>query len=374
MNLPLTCITWAGILFSWLLLNFPVPAENIILKPELAILSGTHFSDAGTGYCGKGFVSGFTNESNSLVWKFTATEGNYDLQIAYRSPFGHKEFSAVLNGDHWAGVFSHDPNFLIYDAGMRHLNNGTNALKISGGMGWYDINQANFFSLSNTLAAKNPIALARPNTIQLDVNSLLNARPVTISSQGKAVPWTEGLDGEWSGVATLSAAEVLGTPTPNALPNDGRFRANTRHPEVALNFSDADADSPQVRRSQGEDSYHFEVPPGCYSRLFLFCMSANGPSQLNVALSYQDGSVDQKALEVPDWFNPISEDDPVRFNLAGDLAKWNKTRQMSETNHHYLYGIELNPRPRKILHRVTINKLPAGTLTFWGATAVNVPD
>jgi hypothetical protein len=206
-------------------------------------------------------------------------------------------------------------------------------------------------------------------TVQIDVTSLLNARPVTTLIGSRVVTWTEGLDGDWSGEATWSAARDMGTATPKAFPDDARFPATDQHPEVVLHFANTNT-GPQVRRSLAEDSFTVVVPTANYERLDLHFMSANGSSKLKLTLNYADGSPDSKTVEIPDWFYPVELGDPLRYNLASDLGKWDKKNSMSEPDHHYLHGIALRPDPRRRLTGVSVEKPADGTLTFWGATGV----
>lgn len=206
-------------------------------------------------------------------------------------------------------------------------------------------------------------------TIQVDIRPLLNARPVTVVAAGKLVSWTEGLDGDYSGEATMAAGKLMGDAAPKALPDDGRFPATDKHPEVILHFANEDATGKQVRRSMGADTFTVSVPAGRYSRMAIFCMSANGTSSLAVQLRYADGS-ESRALTVPDWFNPLPAGDASRFHLASDLAKWDKGNRKTEPDHHFLYGLDLAPAEGKTLLSFKVTKTAAGALTFWGATGV----
>jgi len=363
-----------GLLSLLIFIALQARSENIILEAESAQIVGAHFSDAGTGYSGKGFVTGFAASTDHLVWNFVAEPGDYQLRVTFRSPYGHKDFEGTLNDIRWAGSFPPATVFSNYDAGVIRLNNGTNHLQIGGGMGWYEIDRAVLTPVASATSNDTHVARTDGRVIQIDVKPLLNSRPVSTTQAGRVISWTEGLDGDWSGEATLSAAEAMGNGKLPALPNDGSFPANSRHPAVILNFSDADATGPQVRRSLREDAYKFSVPAGQYSRLILFCMSANGSSQIDAVLTYGDGAVEHRSVVVPDWYNPIAETDVDGFNLALDLPKWNKTNQMTEKDHHYLHGFELRPSPGKTLNSVAINKPAEGTLTFWGATGVQRPE
>jgi hypothetical protein len=225
---------------------------------------------------------------------------------------------------------------------------------------------------SVSLACAGALALGAARaaeTVQIDVAALLNARPVTVVAGGRLVAWTEGLDGDYSGEATLAAGRLMGDAVPKALPGDGRFPATAAHPEVVLHFADEDASGRQVRRSLGADSFSFAVPAGRYARLSLFCMSANGPSALAVRLQYADGNA-SRTVTVPDWYNELPAGDPDRYYLASDLAKWDKANRKLEENHHYLFGLELRPETGRTLARVAVAKSAPGALTFWGATGV----
>jgi hypothetical protein len=218
-----------------------------------------------------------------------------------------------------------------------------------------------------------PFLLAIPfaaQTIQVDVQALLNARPVTVISAGKLVSWTEGLDGNYSGEATMAAGKLMGDAVPKALPDNGKFIANDRHPDVVLHFSNEDVTSMQVRRSMTTDTFSFAVPVGKYSKMAIFSMSANGSSQLTVQLIYTD-EVETRNLTVPDWYNLLPDGDAARFYLAYDLAKWTKDNKKSEPDHHYLFGLDLNPNSSKTLTRIKVGKSSAGVHTFWGATGLS---
>jgi hypothetical protein len=207
-------------------------------------------------------------------------------------------------------------------------------------------------------------------TIQVDVKALLNARPVTVTNAGKLVAWTQGLDGDYSGEATMAAGKLMGDALPKALPDDGKFAANDKHPEIILHFANEDVTGMQVRRSTTSDTFSFAVPVGKYSKMAIFSMSANGPSQLTVQLFYSD-EIETRNLTVPDWYNLLPAGDADRYYVAYDLAKWSKDNKKTEPDHHYLYGLELKPDPSKTLTRIKVGKSPGGAHTFWGATGVS---
>ena len=98
--------------------------------------------------------------------------------------------------------------------------------------------------------------------IQVPVDTLLNARAVTTLTGGRLVPWTVGIDGGGlaDGFMTAAASRFNNDPpTLKALPDDGRFAADARHPEVILHFSnDADPASQQTRYVRGAGTFSFD--------------------------------------------------------------------------------------------------------------------
>ncbi len=203
--------------------------------------------------------------------------------------------------------------------------------------------------------------------VQVDVTSVLNGRSVSTFTNGKIVSWSTGFDGKYSGEATLAVAQALGNTNPKALPNDGFFPANNRHPDVQLHFSNTDGVSNQSRYVTGAASFGFDVPVASYSILHVFALSANGPSMIDVDLVYSNGTV-RKSFEVPDWYNYVTDAD--RYVLADDLDKWDMSNARTEQGHHYIFGFDLRPDAGRVLTRIVINKQNAGALTFWGATGV----
>jgi hypothetical protein len=208
--------------------------------------------------------------------------------------------------------------------------------------------------------------------VQIDVQSLLNARIVTTLTDGRLVPWRDSLDGSTSGEATLAAATKIGEPFSRALPDDGLFPARGDRPRVELHFTNTDGTGNQVRRSLAADEYTIPVPSHAYRQFWIFLMSGFGESTLHVRLAYTDGSAEVRDLVIPDWYFPVPAGDARRVNLADDLGKWNQANHLMEKDHHFLHGFDLAPDPRRVLAAVTITKLPKAVLTLWGAVGVTL--
>src|SRR5882762_3973933 len=134
--------------------------------------------------------------------------------------------------------------------------------------------------------------------VQVPLTGLLDARPVSTLTGGVVVPWTVGID-QTDGFMTLAAALSLKQTGP-ALPDDGKFAANARHPDVVLNFSAAaSADSPQAHRLTGVGMFAFPVPAATYSRVILFFSSSYGDSRLTMTMTYADGTTSMTGLTLP---------------------------------------------------------------------------
>lgn len=210
------------------------------------------------------------------------------------------------------------------------------------------------------------------DVIQVDVRSVLTGRAVTTLTDGKLVPWTSGVDGRGhgDGYLTLDAATANGDTNTLSLPNDGIFPANTAHPLVQLNFSNADGIHPQTRGVQDAGEFSFSVPANHYRNMLLFLTSSEGPSQLHFELTYADGSLDQRDILLPDYYNDPPPGDTNIFLLATNLPKWDASDRMKERNHHNIHGADLHPDSKKELVSIHLAKTAPGYLVFWGATGV----
>ncbi|HEY1490839.1 MAG TPA: hypothetical protein VGF90_07350, partial [Verrucomicrobiae bacterium] len=124
--------------------------------------------------------------------------------------------------------------------------------------------------------------------VQVDVRPVLTGRAVTTLTDGKLVPWTQGIDGggRADGYLTIEASVVNGDTNARALPNDGCFSANVAHPFVRLNFANADGKNQQIRSVSGAGGFSFPVPDKRYQRMMVFLTSAEGPSHLRFQLTY----------------------------------------------------------------------------------------
>jgi hypothetical protein len=220
-------------------------------------------------------------------------------------------------------------------------------------------------------------ATARAETVvQVPLPDLLDARSVTTLTNGNLVVFTLPTDGGMlqNAFATQAVATLKGKPTENALPDDGKFPANDRHPDVVLHFSnDTAPTSPQTHLVKPTDEITFPVPVATYSKFFLFVNGAAGGTKLTITLSYED-AMDVQSATVPDYYADVSASDPVIFNLATNLAKWDRNTAINEAGHHNITGVTLTTLADKKLTSIKVARSLDGNLVFWGATGVATSD
>ena len=211
---------------------------------------------------------------------------------------------------------------------------------------------------------------AKPSAVQIDLGKLLNARVVFTQKDGQLQMADHSLDrGDSSVLITKSAAEISEAGNLHPLPDSGFFAANTNHPDVQLPYTTV-GDGPQVHQSPRKtETYPVPVPSNHYIQMQLFLISAAGPTPISVKLEYADGSSDRRATRVPDfYFLPMAADKDW-FVLAKDFGKVNLKGKMTESVHHYIHGLNLNPDPTKVLQQIEVTKEHSDSvLNLFGAT------
>ena len=219
--------------------------------------------------------------------------------------------------------------------------------------------------VANLTHADAPAPTNAPPAVQVDVSKILNARGVATLTDGKVVPLQ--IDGGC--VITKAAAVALGSKYAHGVPDDGKFPANADHPEVVLHYSNGDGTANQVRISLKEDEYSFDVPPKNYAKMFLFFTSfAHGPAPLQIVLTYQDGTAENRDIIVPDWYKNLDAGDKDCVYLAFDMDKWGKDNKMMEPRHHHIFGLDVHPATGKVLTQIKVHKPLHPIVIFWGAT------
>lgn len=149
-------------------------AQSIRLEAEDAKLEGPdlHIATSGTGYSGKGFVTGFANDADRAVFTFeTQTPGIFDVKIGYRSN-GHRGYELGVNDLGISGQFHPETpdGFYAQDAGRVELKAGKNILTVGGGWHFYDID---YVEIAPTGKPTPPIPVTTP---PVDANATPEAR------------------------------------------------------------------------------------------------------------------------------------------------------------------------------------------------------
>jgi hypothetical protein len=221
------------------------------------------------------------------------------------------------------------------------------------------------------------MALARAQqpgrAIQIHIDTLLNARPVTTLTHGKLVTWTKGIDGDGQGdgYLTMAAALFNGDKDPHALPDNSFISATPQHPAIELHYKNKDGIKYQAHYVSGAGSFAFYVPQKKYMEMYLSLTSAEGGSQLQFELTYKDG-VEIKDFWLPDYYNDIVARDTCLSYVVHDLGKWNNQNIMVEKNHHNIDALNIYPDPKRVLVHIKVKKGVEGYLVFWAATGVPV--
>jgi hypothetical protein len=222
----------------------------------------------------------------------------------------------------------------------------------------------------SAFCAKDPFAVTRANTVQVDVTRLLNDRVVFTAQDGTLQPALHAVDsGDVSVLITEAAAAVANSGTLTALPTSDLFAADKRHPAVKLHYAQPGG-GPQVHRTTARtETYEIALTGQRFRQLQLFFISAQGETPLTVHIYYKTGKVGERTAMVPDFYFLPKAEDPRWFVLTGDFGKVNMQGKMTEATHHYLHGFDLNPDPTRGILKIEITKQDSGSvLNFFGAT------
>ena len=231
------------------------------------------------------------------------------------------------------------------------------------------------------------VAAAADTVVQVPVDSVIDGRTVSTVANGVIVPWTakQGVDGDGNadGFVTNAAEAILKTQGKTvggmlgvALPDDGLFPADARHPAIQLHFSNAaPTAAPQTHQvyiSQGLQSFQFNVPAATYSKMFLLITTSEGAANLTITLNYSGGTAPTVTmLKLPDYgIGGAAANDAVFFNLIAGMRKWTSTNQEGDGPSHTITGIELAPSPTATLTSIQVAKTNGSHVVFWGATGI----
>lgn len=118
----------------------PVVSNTIKLEGEGATLNGVEAVTTTSGYSGTGYVWGFDNATDNIVFTFPAKAGEYELTIQYYSPYGEKGYNLQVNSAASEQKFSGTgEGFGSVTVGKFQLLEGQNTVTITNGWGYYGI-------------------------------------------------------------------------------------------------------------------------------------------------------------------------------------------------------------------------------------------
>lgn len=142
----------------------PRPSGGIRLEAENGQLSGPRVAAETPGYSGTGYVTDLTAEGARVTWRFTASDGLYQLRMRFRTPQGEKGCEISVNGKR---INSQLPARTAWDTanlGKIELTGGDNTVTVERGWGYYDIDFVEMSPTRPTPPPKRvPPTLTTPN-------------------------------------------------------------------------------------------------------------------------------------------------------------------------------------------------------------------
>ncbi|WP_454844296.1 glycosyl hydrolase [Priestia megaterium] len=117
--------------------------KTYIYEAEAGILNGPTTSKKGNGYSGKGYVTDFKQNQDSVIFKANINcAGVYRLKIGYRLPlgFGKKKTNLSINGE--SAIEIELPESKSFTESINQkvlLNKGENIIQFTSGWGHYDL-------------------------------------------------------------------------------------------------------------------------------------------------------------------------------------------------------------------------------------------
>ncbi|KAF2271452.1 mannan endo-1,4-beta-mannosidase-like protein [Westerdykella ornata] len=113
--------------------------EKRIYQAEQAELKGVKVGTSVQGYTGHGYVEGFDEASDSIIFSVNSTSTElFDLEIVYNGPYGDKYTTVVLNGAGGSQVpLPATTEWKSVPVGQVLLNAGINTIELENNWGWY---------------------------------------------------------------------------------------------------------------------------------------------------------------------------------------------------------------------------------------------
>ncbi|MCA9179338.1 MAG: hypothetical protein KDB14_32995 [Planctomycetales bacterium] len=214
------------------------------------------------------------------------------------------------------------------------------------------------------LESRRPLAIDVALGSDFNVDGIVNeVGGVADSSIGNGT-----LDG-FNSFMTQSAAALLAPVgvSPNGLPDSGFFPANADHPDLQLNYRNADSGSNVLQLFPGEAA-SVTVSPGYYDTLHLLHFATNGNAPFSVTPVYNDsGQSTPSAFVSPDWFDNVSQaQGPGRhYTLASNLDRYDLLGAVYEdANAFSVFGVAIPLDSQRELIGVDVSGPAGGDAVF----------
>jgi mannan endo-1,4-beta-mannosidase len=152
-----------GFWVLWMISN--AHGQAFRLEAEDAALTGVSKSTQRSGYSGAGYVTGFDQDTDRILFSFTAAEGLYGLTIGFSTPNGEKGYSLAVNGIPADGMFPATGNaWGVKQAGKVFLKEGAGTAVIGKNWGWFDIDYIEFTRAETNPVIRPPGTLSNPSS------------------------------------------------------------------------------------------------------------------------------------------------------------------------------------------------------------------
>ena len=184
----------------------------------------------------------------------------------------------------------------------------------------------------------------------------------------------DGVDGFSSLLVTDAFALDASPTTGNGLPDDGFFPANAFHPDVQLDYRNAD-NGDNIRQLGTAESFTVSQVAGfSFSQLHLFSMTGGGAMPFFVELEYQDGGITILQSISPDWFDTVTDGsqqgDAIQYALIDGMDR--EEFGYDDANAAAIFGHSFPVDPARPLASVTVRAgvsvPPTGLMNVLGMT------
>jgi len=131
----------AIILFTILLISNFSFAQGTKFEAENATLQGVNKSSSRSGFSGTGYVAGFDNSNDKIIFNIDwQNAGKYELIIGFAAPSGDKRNIVIVNNETLGDLlFPSGSTFKEMFAGKIFLEQGANTITIANSWGWFEV-------------------------------------------------------------------------------------------------------------------------------------------------------------------------------------------------------------------------------------------